>query len=134
MLALATGLMLTAPLLAAPGFAQAPATPAPMTPAPATPAPVPATPAPAMAAPTTATPAAPHHTMSGHHAAGEPNAAMRTQRVERLQTALNTNGAKLTVDGKFGPKTKSALMDFQKAHGLKVTGHPDKETIAALKG
>jgi peptidoglycan hydrolase-like protein with peptidoglycan-binding domain len=58
---------------------------------------------------------------------------MRMQRVEKLQTALNANGAQLTVDGKMGPQTKSALMDFQKSKGLKATGKVDKETIAALK-
>jgi len=100
-------------LLAAPGFAQAPA-------APATSAP-PAAAAPA--APSSATPT----TGAKTHAMG------RMERVEKLQAALNAKGAALTVDGKMGPKTHAALMDFQKAHGLKTTGRPDKETIAALK-
>ena len=69
-------------------------------------------------------------TMPAHHAA---SSASRTERVMKLQTALNANGASLTADGKMGPKTKSALMDFQKAKGLKVTGKVDKETMAALK-
>ncbi len=98
-------------LLAAPGFAQAPA-------APATPAPAASAPAASTAAPTTG---------AKTHAMG------RTQRIERLQAALNAKGAALTVDGKMGPKTHAALMDFQKAHGLKATGRPDKETVAALK-
>jgi len=57
----------------------------------------------------------------------------RTQRIEKLQTALNANGAQLTVDGKMGPKTSAALSAFQQAHGLKATGKVDKATIAALK-
>jgi peptidoglycan hydrolase-like protein with peptidoglycan-binding domain len=61
------------------------------------------------------------------------HAMARPARIEQLQNALNANGATLTVDGKMGPKTKSALMDFQKAKGLKVTGRPDKETRDALK-
>jgi peptidoglycan hydrolase-like protein with peptidoglycan-binding domain len=116
------GLALATALLAAPAVAQAPASPA-----------APAAPAPAAAPPTTtaspsAAPAKPAHTH-----AGKASAATHTQRVERLQTALNSNGATLTVDGKMGPKTSAALMAFQKAHGLKATGHVDKETIAALK-
>jgi peptidoglycan hydrolase-like protein with peptidoglycan-binding domain len=115
MLALATSFLLAAPLLSAPGFAQAPAAPAPAAPAPAAPAPAPA----AMPAPH-AKPAAGMH------------AEMRVERIKKLQTALNASGASLTVDGKIGPKTRAALMDFQKAHGLKATGHLDKETRAAL--
>jgi hypothetical protein len=143
LLALATGLMMTAPLLAAPGFAQtapAPAAPAPATPAPAAAAPaapataVPAKPMPGMPmAPAAGAPAKPMPAHQGAMPASGDHAAMRMERMKKLQTALNANGATLTVDGRMGPKTKSALMDFQKAKGLKVTGHPDKETIAALK-
>jgi len=138
-LALATSIMMAAPLLAAPGFAQAPATPAPATPAPAapTPAPVaPVTPAPAAPSNSAPAPAAPAgmQGMPMHHAAptAGTHAEMRMERVKKLQTALNANGASLTVDGKMGAKTTAALKTFQQAHGLKVTGHPDKETRAAL--
>jgi peptidoglycan hydrolase-like protein with peptidoglycan-binding domain len=117
-------------LLAAPAVAQTPASPAaaaPAAPAAAAPAPS-AAPAPASAAPATATPmkAAPAHAAGSH-------AMTHSQRVERLQTALNTNGAQLAVDGKMGPKTRTALEAFQKAHGLKATGRVDKETMAALR-
>jgi peptidoglycan hydrolase-like protein with peptidoglycan-binding domain len=60
------------------------------------------------------------------------HAGMRMERMKKLQTALNAKGASVTVDGKMGPKTMAALKTFQQAHGLKVTGHPDKETMAAL--
>jgi len=124
-LAMATSLM-AAPMLAqAQAPAAAPATPAPATPAPATPAsaaPAAGASAPAGSAAATPAPAAKPH---AH--------ASRGQRIEQLQTALNANGAQLTVDGKSGPKTTAAVSDFQKAHGLKVTGHADKETWAALK-
>jgi peptidoglycan hydrolase-like protein with peptidoglycan-binding domain len=133
MLALATSIMMAAPLLAVPGFAQAPATsaPAPATPAPAAPAPVtpaPATPAPAAGSssmPGMSMPAKPAGMPAGH-------AAMRMERIKKMQTALNAHGASVTVDGKMGPKTKSALMAFQKANNLKMTGMMDKETAAAL--
>ena len=125
LLALPVCLAIATSLVAAPGFAQAPATPAPA--GSAAPAAAPA-PAPA-AAP--AAPMKPAHTASVSGA--KPSPAVHTQRVQSLQTALNANGAQVTVDGKMGPKTHSALMDFQKAHGLKVTGKPDKETRDALK-
>ncbi len=131
-------------LLATPAFAQAPASPAtPPAPVPMTstpvPAPVPAAAvpaAPAAAAATTPAPRAAKATKPTHAQAAtkaKPAAAEHTQRIERLQTALNANGAKLKVDGKMGPKTHAALVAFQKAHGLKANGHLDKETIAALK-
>jgi len=119
LLASSVCLAIATSLLAASGFAQAPAAPA--TTAPATPAP--AASAPATPAASAATPA----TGAKTHAMG------RMQRIERLQTALNANGCNLTVDGKMGPKTHAGLMEFQKAHGLKVTGRPDKETRDALK-
>jgi peptidoglycan hydrolase-like protein with peptidoglycan-binding domain len=115
-------------LLAAPAFAQAPASPAQPAPAAAAPAaPAQSTETPATASPpaTAPTSAAPGH-MGGSHAMN------RTQRIERAQTALNANGAQLTVDGKMGPKTSAALTAFQQAHGLKATGRVDKETMAAL--
>src|SRR5580693_5031878 len=82
-------------LLAAPAFAQAPAAPA---------QPAPAAAAPAAPAQSTE-PAAPAH-MGGSHAMN------RMQRIEKLQTALNANGATLTVDGKMGPQTSAALTAF----------------------
>ncbi len=36
------------------------------------------------------------------------------------------------IDGKFGPKTKRALSEFQKQHGLKPTGNFDKNTANKL--
>jgi peptidoglycan DL-endopeptidase CwlO len=116
-------------LLAAPAFAQAPASPAQPAPAAAAPAaPAQSTETPATASPPATNPAPAAHThMAGSHA------MTHTQRVERLQTALNANGATLTVDGKMGPQTSAALTAFQQAHGLKVTGRIDKETMAALR-
>jgi peptidoglycan hydrolase-like protein with peptidoglycan-binding domain len=127
MLALATSLMISAPLLAVSGFAQTAPAPAPVKPVSPAPA-VPAAAAPSAAAPTAS--AASGAAAPARHAA---SSASRTERVMKLQTALNANGATLTADGKMGPKTKSALMDFQKSKGLKATGKVDKDTIAALK-
>jgi peptidoglycan hydrolase-like protein with peptidoglycan-binding domain len=56
----------------------------------------------------------------------------RQDMVQSVQTALNSNGANLTVDGRMGPKTAAALRAYQKQHNLKVTGQPDQATLSAL--
>ena len=42
--------------------------------------------------------------------------------VHKMQDLLNTKGAHLTVDGSFGPATKTALNQFKKNHHLPVNG------------
>jgi peptidoglycan hydrolase-like protein with peptidoglycan-binding domain len=54
------------------------------------------------------------------------------QFIQSVQTALNANGAQLTVDGRSGPKTVAALRAYQTQHKLKVTGRPDRATVQAL--
>jgi len=54
------------------------------------------------------------------------------QRVAKIQMALNANGAQLTVDGKWGPKTSAALKAYQQQHNLKPTGKMDGATAKAL--
>jgi peptidoglycan hydrolase-like protein with peptidoglycan-binding domain len=56
------------------------------------------------------------------------------QRVAKIQTALNANGAQLDVDGKMGAKTRDALKAYQSAHHLRPTGHPDAATLKSLGG
>jgi peptidoglycan hydrolase-like protein with peptidoglycan-binding domain len=53
-------------------------------------------------------------------------------RVANVQTALNSSGAQLNVDGHMGPKTVAALKAFQKQHNLKVTGKLNGPTARAL--
>ena len=36
------------------------------------------------------------------------------------------------VDGKMGPKTMTALGDFQKSQGMEATGRLDERTVQAL--
>lgn len=51
-----------------------------------------------------------------------------------LQTALNMiTGANLEVDGSFGDKTKSAVIEFQSQYGLTTDGTVDGQTIKKLK-
>jgi len=52
--------------------------------------------------------------------------------VRSLQYLLNARGAKLTVDGVFGPKTKAALVAFQRAHRLTANGVTSAKTWSVL--
>lgn len=54
--------------------------------------------------------------------------------VSALQSALNRLGAdpRLAVDGKPGPATEAAVIDFQQAHGLTVDGKAGPQTWTAI--
>lgn len=54
------------------------------------------------------------------------------QAVMDLQKMLNANGAKLVVDGKFGPLTQAALKSYQGSHGLTPDGIYGPKTAAVL--
>ena len=56
-------------------------------------------------------------------------------RLKWLQTALNVLGANppLDVDGEYGPMTKDAVLQFQKAHDLVADGWAGDTTHAALQ-
>lgn len=54
--------------------------------------------------------------------------------VRELQTLLNQYGYRLTVDGKFGPKTEDAVKQYQASKGLMVTGICSEGTWDALTG
>ena len=60
------------------------------------------------------------------------NLSPAQQRVAKVQMALNANGAQLTVDGKWGPKTSAALKAYQASHQLKATGKMDAATAKSL--
>jgi peptidoglycan hydrolase-like protein with peptidoglycan-binding domain len=55
------------------------------------------------------------------------------QSVRQAQEALKSKGYyQDAVDGAYGPKTRSALMQYQKAEGLQSTGRLDNETAKRL--
>ena len=60
-------------------------------------------------------------------------AGVGAQQVKAAQQALKDKGHDPgAVDGKMGPKTQSAVRDFQSKEGLKATGRLDSETRAKL--
>ena len=52
--------------------------------------------------------------------------------VKWLQWELNEHGAKLTVDGFFGKKTETALINYQRKAKLKIDGMAGAETRKSL--
>ena len=54
--------------------------------------------------------------------------------VSQLQAALNRGGAKLAVDGGYGPATTAAVKAWQSAHKLTATGVTDLATWLTLPG
>ena len=51
-----------------------------------------------------------------------------------VQTALKNAGFYTgSIDGKIGPKTKTAIQEFQKAKGLKVDGKIGPKTWAEME-
>ncbi len=53
--------------------------------------------------------------------------------VKTLQNILLENTPKLKVDGSFGPKTKAALIAYQKANDLTQSGKVDDETLEFMQ-
>ena len=54
--------------------------------------------------------------------------------IEKIQRALKSAGVYTgLVDGKIGPGTKAAIIEFQKSHGLKADGVLGKKTWEELK-
>jgi len=55
------------------------------------------------------------------------------EQIRDLQTTLSRQGFDIgEVDGRLGPRTERALMEFQKRQGLQATGHIDQRTVEAL--
>lgn len=58
---------------------------------------------------------------------------MTGEGVKWLQWALIKEGAKISLDGKFGPKTRDALKAFQTAYNLTADGIAGPKTQAIIK-
>ena len=55
--------------------------------------------------------------------------------MRNAQQALQSKGLyQGKIDGKYGPQTKQAVMQFQQQNNLKQTGRLDRETRVALRG
>src|SRR5581483_6800458 len=67
---------------------------------------------------------------------GERGAAMQGQlsseEIRQVQIALREKGFAVEVDGVMGPRTREALMSFQRREGLQVTGQIDQRTFVSL--
>jgi len=60
------------------------------------------------------------------------NIDIRNRTVERIQEWLTLNNFPLTINGKFGPDTRSAIEKFQQSRSLPATGNVDSATYSAL--
>lgn len=58
----------------------------------------------------------------------------RGEEVKKLQTALNSSGYGLAVDGIYGAKTQAAVRDYQSRNGLSVDGIAGTNTLGKLYG
>jgi hypothetical protein len=54
--------------------------------------------------------------------------------VKYAQALLNYNGANLAVDGKFGPKTKTAVANYQAKNSLAKDGSIGTQTWTSIRG
>lgn len=61
-----------------------------------------------------------------------PKYGQTNENVKKVQAALNARGAKLTVDGDYGDKTKAAISAYQKQFGLAGSGDLGPKTIDLL--
>ncbi len=52
--------------------------------------------------------------------------------VREVQRALNNRGFNVSADGRMGPQTRNALMDFQRQNNIEATGRVDQRTASAL--
>jgi len=67
---------------------------------------------------------------------GNDNVTMQGQpsseEIRQVQIALKEKGFAVEVDGTLGPRTRAALMAFQRREGLQATGQMDQRTFVSL--
>jgi hypothetical protein len=59
-------------------------------------------------------------------------ASMSVEEIREVQMSLRRQGFEVEIDGKLGPRTREALVQFQRKHGLQATGEIDSRTRSAL--
>lgn len=69
----------------------------------------------------------PHSQSQGQAAQLDQNTARQVQ--QQLQSQGYDVGS---VDGRWGAKSRQALMNFQRDQNIRATGRPDQQTMAAL--
>ena len=52
--------------------------------------------------------------------------------IRQLQTTLKERAFNVIIDGRFGPGTREALIQFQRREGFQASGRIDDRTISAL--
>jgi peptidoglycan hydrolase-like protein with peptidoglycan-binding domain len=84
--------------------------------------------------PPSAPSAAPSSGTTMHHARTH-HAARGANSVRQAQQALQAKGLyQANIDGRYGPKTHQAIMQFQQQNNLKANGRLDHATMVALRG
>jgi len=59
-------------------------------------------------------------------------ADLSADEIREVQVVLMREGFSVEVDGRFGPRTRDALIQFQRRNDLQATGQIDSRTITAL--
>jgi peptidoglycan hydrolase-like protein with peptidoglycan-binding domain len=57
---------------------------------------------------------------------------LSSDEIRQVQLVLIERGFSLEADGRFGPRTRSALIEFQRRQGLEATGRIDSRTVTSL--
>ncbi len=59
-------------------------------------------------------------------------ADLSPEEIRQVQLVLIDRGFSLEADGRLGPRTRDALMQFQRREGLQATGRIDSRTVTSL--
>lgn len=77
------------------------------------------------------TPTSKRGAMASH--SGAPKVALNQDQVRSVQQNLTDRGYDPgNVDGRWGPRTQTALRDFQRDQNIQANGRPSSQTLAAL--
>jgi peptidoglycan hydrolase-like protein with peptidoglycan-binding domain len=57
---------------------------------------------------------------------------LRPEQIREIQMVLKERGFAVEVDGRLGPRTRQALIAFQRKQGLTASGRIDNQTVSAL--